>query len=99
MTPTRQEILAALDALSEEHPSMRFGQLVCFVATLASGPSRPAVYDVEDEAFLQAARRHLKRRERERQLADAENAWPPGTWRFRDSCTFDSRRNTCPFAR
>ena len=61
MTATRKQILAALEELSREHPAMRFGQLVAHVARLAEGPKGSAVYDVEDEQFLQAAREHLDR--------------------------------------
>ncbi len=56
------EILHALAELSAIYPGMRFGQLVAFVATLASDdvPLSPA--DVDDAAFLAAARDHVRTR-------------------------------------
>jgi hypothetical protein len=61
MTPTRAEILKALQALSERYPEMRFGQLVVNVTNWATHIP-DGMWDVEDEAFLDAARKHLERR-------------------------------------
>jgi hypothetical protein len=59
MTPIRQDVLKVLAELSERYPDMRIGQLVADFASLAKGPKPEAVYDVEDEEFLAAARKHL----------------------------------------
>lgn len=59
MTPVRREVLRVLEELSERYPDMRIGQLVANFSSLARGPQVESVYDVEDEEFLAAARRHL----------------------------------------
>ena len=46
--------------LGEEYPQARSGQLVSNLATLAKGPSVEAIWDAEDEALLEAAKRQLK---------------------------------------
>jgi hypothetical protein len=56
---TTQQILEALDQLHKEHPSWRFGQLVANVSLFAKGPTKSAVWDVEDQEFLKAAQEHL----------------------------------------
>ncbi len=56
-----QQILTALQELHELHPAWRFGQLVANVSIFARGPVNTAVWDVEDEEFLQAAQAHLSR--------------------------------------
>jgi hypothetical protein len=61
MTPPRLEILKALEALSQSYPDMRFGQLVVNIANWATHIP-DAIWDVEDEDFLGAARRHLETR-------------------------------------
>ncbi len=59
MNDSRQRILKVLEALGQEYPDMRFGQLVVNVANWAT--QRPdAVWDVEDDEFLAAALRHLQ---------------------------------------
>ena len=57
---TRQELLRVLSGFSEEYPQARSGQLVSNLATLAEGPSVEAIWDAEDEALLEAAKRQLK---------------------------------------
>jgi hypothetical protein len=59
MMPIRREVLNVLAELSERYPDMRIGQLVANFASLAKGPTPEAVYDVEDEEFVAAARKHL----------------------------------------
>jgi len=71
-TSTRQEILRVLDELSQLCPDVRFGQLVVNLAYLANGPTNEAIWDVEDEAFLAAAKKHLENRAR-RQLPDSNS--------------------------
>lgn len=57
---TTRQILVALEAAAERYPAMRFGQLVANAAYWAKGPVPSAVWDVEDEEFLQALYRHLE---------------------------------------
>jgi hypothetical protein len=56
---TRRELLETLEELGCQYPEMRFGQLVLFVARLAHGPAVSAVYDIDDEELLRAARSAL----------------------------------------
>jgi hypothetical protein len=59
MTDTRQHLLHVLSQLSELCPEMRMGQLTANLAALAKGTSAEAVWDVEDEELLAAARKQL----------------------------------------
>ena len=56
---TTQQLLEALTQVQKAHPSWRFGQLVANVSMFAKGPVKSAVYDVEDEELLKAAKVHL----------------------------------------
>jgi hypothetical protein len=67
MTPTRKQILQALEELSERYPHWRFGQLVANVSCWAKEPTTEAIWDVEDDEFLQGIRSHL---EQQRQAAN-----------------------------
>jgi hypothetical protein len=58
--PTRGELLRALEELSETCPDYRFGQMIANLAFLASGASGEAVWNVEDEDLLAAARKHIE---------------------------------------
>lgn len=63
---TRQEILQSLERLSELTPDVRFGQLIANLSDLASGPSREAIWEMDDEQLLAAVRQHtaeLRRRQ------------------------------------
>lgn len=55
----RDRILILLAALSREWPTMRFGQLVCMVASAADSAVPDSVYGVEDTEFLIAAEERL----------------------------------------
>jgi hypothetical protein len=57
---TRQKLLQVLGELSEQCPEVRLGQLIANLGTLAKGPTVEAVWDVEDEELLEAARRQLE---------------------------------------
>jgi len=57
---TRRELLQVLDELSEQCPEVRLGQLIANLGTLAKGPTVEAIWDVEDEELLEAARRQLE---------------------------------------
>lgn len=59
MTPTRKEILCALEEMSERYPDWRFGQLVANISYWAKEPTTEAIWDVEDEEFLQGIKTHL----------------------------------------
>jgi hypothetical protein len=61
MNDVRRQILKVLEALSDEYPDMRFGQLVINVSNWAE-QAPDALWDLEDEQLLDAARRHLARR-------------------------------------
>jgi hypothetical protein len=56
----RGELFQALEELSETCPEYRFGQMIANLAFLASGPAGEAVWNVEDEDLLAAARKHLE---------------------------------------
>ena len=56
---TRQQLLEVLAELSELCPEMRMGQLIANLSALAKGPTAEAVWDVEDDELLAAARKQL----------------------------------------
>jgi len=60
ISPVRQEILDVLAELSEVVPEVRLGQLMANLSYLARGLSKEAIWDLEDEELLQAARKHLE---------------------------------------
>lgn len=68
-TQVRQEILHLLEELSDCCPEVRFGQLIANLSYLAKGPSNEAIWDVEDEELLAAARKHLAERRDQRSSA------------------------------
>jgi hypothetical protein len=57
---TRRELLHVLSELSEQCPEVRLGHLIANLGTLAKGPTVEAIWDVEDEELLKAARRQLE---------------------------------------
>jgi hypothetical protein len=60
MNPVRQEALQALAELSELAPEVRLGQLMANLSYVARGLSPEAIWDMEDEELLAAARKHLE---------------------------------------
>jgi hypothetical protein len=62
MTRTRQEILKALAELGERYPNWRFGQMVSNVSFWAKGPRTQAIWDVEDQQFLETINKQLNAR-------------------------------------
>jgi hypothetical protein len=60
MQPVRQEILSVLADLSVYCPEVRFGQLLANLSYLAKGPTNEAIWDMEDEELLVAAKQHLE---------------------------------------
>ena len=72
---TRAEVLRLLAELSETLPEMRFGQLVANLALSAGRDG--AMWDVEDDQLLDAARRLIARnRTREVALASFNGVHP-----------------------
>lgn len=69
--PTRQQLLQVLAELSELCPEMRMGQLVANLAALAKGAAPEAVWDIEDEELLVAARTQLRYFQERRQTSVA----------------------------
>ena len=61
-TRVRRDILNTLSGLSKFCPEVRFGQLIANLSYLAKGPTNEAIWDVEDEELLAAARKHLDER-------------------------------------
>ena len=57
---TRKELLNVIAELSDLTPDIRLGQLVANLSYMARGPAKEAVYDVEDDELLAAAREHLE---------------------------------------
>ena len=66
MTATRDEILHTLKQMSERYPEWRFGQLVANICLWAQGPKAQAIWDVEDDQFLETIKSHLVRQVIER---------------------------------
>jgi hypothetical protein len=60
MTDSRRDLLVALNELSEQDPSLRFGQMIANLATHARGAQPESVWETEDEELLVAARRLLE---------------------------------------
>jgi hypothetical protein len=60
---TRASLLKALAELSEIHPDWRLGQMLANVAMAAGHTESEAVWDLEDEEALAAARGMLERRQ------------------------------------
>lgn len=56
----RNELLRALEELSEACPEYRFGQMIENLAMLAREDAEGAIWHLEDEELLAAARKHLK---------------------------------------
>jgi hypothetical protein len=61
MSPeVRRELLRVLDDLGEYTPDVRFGQLLANLSYMAKSFTAEAIWDVEDEELLSAAKSHLK---------------------------------------
>jgi hypothetical protein len=58
-TTTHDELVESLAELRHALPTMRFGQLLANMATVARGPVPGAVWDVEDAELLAAIRWQL----------------------------------------
>ena len=60
ISPVRQEILRVLAELSAYCPAVRFGQLIANLSYVAKGPTHEAIWDMEDEELLRAAKEPLE---------------------------------------
>jgi len=60
MTNCREELLHLLGELSGDAPNLRLGQMIANLATLALGAKPEAIWDVEDEELVAAAKRLLE---------------------------------------
>jgi hypothetical protein len=58
---TRAELLMIIAELGELHPDWRLGQLLANLATAAGHTEASAVWDLDDDEALAAARRLLER--------------------------------------
>ena len=59
LEPSKKEILDSLSKLMDKYPDMRLGQLVTNVAYWAVGISAGAVWDVENDEWITAAKKNL----------------------------------------
>jgi len=62
-TKSSDELLQTLIKLRSVFPDWRFGQLVANVATAAGATDSSAIWDIEDERLLAAARRLIENNE------------------------------------
>lgn len=68
MIPTeRSELIRLLAEVSEEYPELRLGQLVANLAFWARGDQASAVWNVEDQELVEAAKEHLRNASRREQ--------------------------------
>ena len=58
---TDEELIGALSELRTLFPDWRMGQLIANLVTAAGGTDAGAIWDVEDEQLLAAARRLIER--------------------------------------
>ncbi len=56
----RRQLLGVLSDLGEYTPDVRFGQLLANLSYMAKGFTAEALWDVEDEELLEAAKSHLE---------------------------------------
>jgi hypothetical protein len=70
------ELIEAMSELRELFPDWRMGQLVANLVTAAGGADAGAIWDVEDEALLAAARRLIERNRGRRAVHAEPNAAP-----------------------
>jgi hypothetical protein len=55
----RRQLLRVLDDLGEYTPDVRFGQLLANLSYMAKSFTAEAIWEVEDEELLEAAKSHL----------------------------------------
>jgi len=59
MTPQRQQLLETLAEISNTDSDQRFGQLIANLSFFAREPTNAAIWDVEDDELLEAAKHYL----------------------------------------
>jgi len=62
---TRAELLKVLSELSELHPDWRLGQMIANLAMSAGRTEASAIWDLEDDEAIAAARRLIARRQQQ----------------------------------
>ncbi len=65
----RHELLRLIEEMSEGYPEFRLGQLIANLAFWARGDQEGAVWNVEDQELMAAAREHIRNSERRKQPA------------------------------
>jgi len=71
-----EELLEAMSDLRALFPNWRMGQLVANLVTAAGGTEASAIWDVEDQQLLAAARRLIERNRGRRAVQPKANAAP-----------------------
>jgi hypothetical protein len=59
-TEIKQDVLRVIAETVEHCPEVRLGQLIANIACIARGATPEAVWDVEDDELLAAAKSHLE---------------------------------------
>jgi hypothetical protein len=59
MTPERQQLLETLAEISNTNSDQRFGQLIANLSFFARESTNEAIWDVEDDELLGAAKDYL----------------------------------------
>jgi hypothetical protein len=59
MTPVRKELIEVLQEISETPSDLRFGQMIVNFSYFARGALHSAIWDVEDDELLEAAKDYL----------------------------------------
>lgn len=75
---TTQELIGAISELHALFPEWRMGQLVANLVMAAGGTDAGAIWDVEDEQLLAAARRLIARNNQRGTIHAQGNAAPGG---------------------
>jgi hypothetical protein len=73
---TAEELIGALAELRALFPDWRMGQLVANLVTAAGGTDAGAIWDVEDDQLLAAARRLIERNRGRGTVRAESNAAP-----------------------
>jgi hypothetical protein len=73
-----RELIEALADLRRALPTLRLGQLIANMATVARGAVAGAVWDVEDDELLSAIRWQLQQLDNHASAEDALDATPMG---------------------
>lgn len=77
-TIAHDDLIESLAELRQALPSMRLGQLIANMATIARGAVRGAIWDMEDEELLRAIRWQLEQLSSPAVAGEAEPGAAPG---------------------